>query len=228
MRSRNHPLAIRFAACLGLAACGRGGGSGAPPADIPARCVADVTGVGRVPVESDYLPRVVACENGAAAPAALQAQAVAARTYLYYELGRVGVIDDGTSDQVYGCGAQPGPQHYAAVSSTSGQVLRHRQRLIAAFYVAGALQSPPTCTGGANDPTATERYVTYNDGKRADAITQTALGWVDPTSHANRGCMSQNGSDCLARAGADYQDILRYYYGADIELVTAAGDCAAP
>jgi hypothetical protein len=184
-----------------------------------------VVGVGRVPIEADYLPHVVACENGNAAPAALRAQAVAARTYLYYELARVGSIEDGTTDQVYRCAREPGPEHYAAVAATDGQVLRHDGQAVAAFYVAGALQSPPVCRGGRADPTGTEAYVTYNRGRRGGAVAQTSLGALDPYNHANRGCMSQNGSDCLARTGASTLDILRTYYGADIELATVAGPC---
>jgi hypothetical protein len=37
--------------------------------------------------------------------------------------------------------------------------------------------------------------------------------------------MSQNGSSCLATAGDDVDTILRFYYGDDIEIVTATGPC---
>ncbi len=218
---------MRFEAAVALlgvaAACGRGASRG--HAGPEARCQAMVAGVGEVPIETVYLPRVVNCENGAAAPAALRAQAVAARTYLYYELGRVGQIDDGTSDQVFGCGREPGPEHFAAVAATAGEVLLHGDAPIAAFYVAGALQAPPACTGGAYDPTATEPYVTYNLGRAGADVLQSPLGRLDPGNAANRGCLSQNGSDCLARAGRDHRDILRFYYGEDIAIERAAGAC---
>jgi hypothetical protein len=178
-----------------------------------------------VDVETDYLPHVVACENGAADRAALEAQAVAARSYLYYRLERTGSIGDGTGDQVYTCSRPPGDQHYAAVAATSGLVLRYEDTQVAAFYVAGALQDGPDCVGGTNDPTSTEMWVTYNEGLSGDDITQTMLGFVSPSNHANRGCMSQNGSDCLAEEGRDVRSILRFYYGEDIGIERAEGAC---
>ncbi|MCA9673964.1 MAG: hypothetical protein KC464_02900, partial [Myxococcales bacterium] len=184
-----------------------------------------------VDVETDYLPHVVACENGNAAPIALQAQAVAARSYLYYRLERSGSIGDGTGDQVYTCGRAPGPEHYAAVAATSGLVLRYppdagdAATQVAAFFVAGALQAGPSCTGGTDDPTGTEQWVTYNDGLSGADLHQTPLGLVDPTNYANRGCLSQNGSNCLAQQGYGLASILRFYYGADIGIVRADGPC---
>jgi hypothetical protein len=195
---------------------------------LDAYCQAMVVGVGVVDVETDYLPHVVNCENGAADFAALAAQAVAARSYLYYKLERTGMIADGTGDQVYTCGREPGIEHQMAVDATSGQVLRYMDTQVAAFYVAGAHQTPPDCRGGMDDPTGTEPYVTYNQGKSGDGIDQTTLGFVDPQNFANRGCMSQNGSDCLAGAGWEVDPILRFYYGDDIEVVTAVGACVLP
>lgn len=192
---------------------------------LEAYCSANVVGVGAVDVEADYLPSVVNCENGNASFEALKAQAVAARTYLYYRLDRTGDIDDGTGDQVYTCGREPGIQHYMAAQVTAGEVLQYRDVQVAAFYVAGALQSAPGCRGGTDDPTGTERYVTYNDGKSGADVEQTSLGLVKPGNLANRGCMSQNGSDCLSDRGGVYDDILRFYYGSDIELVRARGAC---
>src|SRR5262245_46539904 len=65
-------------------------------APLEARCSAEVTGSGTVDVETDYLPHVIACENGAASFEALRAQAIAARSYLYYKLETSGSIGDGT------------------------------------------------------------------------------------------------------------------------------------
>ncbi len=204
---------------------------------LTAFCEATVEAAGGdvlVDVETDYLPHVVACENGAADQAALEAQAVAARSYLYYRLERTGSIGDGTGDQVYTCNRPPTDAHVAAVRATSGLVLRYppdagdAATQVAAFYVAGALQDGPACTGGTTDPTSTERWVTYNQGLSGDAITQTALGLVNPANLANRGCMSQNGADCLAEQGHDVRAILRFYYGEDIGIVQAAGACVQP
>jgi hypothetical protein len=192
---------------------------------LEAYCEAEVSGSGTLDVENDYIPQVVACENGGASLEALKAQAVAARTYLYYKLRRQGSIGDGQGDQVYTCGNPAGDKHRKAAAETSGQVLRYQQTIIAAFYVAGALQSGPDCRGGSSDPTGTEHYVTYNEGKTGDQVEQTTLGWVDPGNLENRGCQSQNGAHCLSDEGWDHDSILRYYYGEDIDVTTAKGAC---
>ncbi len=194
---------------------------------LTAYCEIELGDQGRVDIEGEYLPNVINCENGAAGFEALKAQAVAARSYLYYKLNEYGSIDDGQSDQVFTCGRSPGPQHYAAVEATSGEVLTYQDEVIAAFYVAGAIPSSPMCVGmvGDLDPYNTERYVTYNQGLSGDQVIQSTLGWVDPANLYNRGCKSQNGASCLAEAGIDYQNILRSYYGDDITLERSEGDC---
>lgn len=192
---------------------------------LDAHCEAEVLGSGVLDVENDYLPQVVACENGAAADEALAAQAVAARSFLYYKLAREGAIGDGQGDQVYTCGNPANDRHRRAVEATSGLVLGYRGVVVAAFYVAGALQDPPGCTGGVVDPTGTEVFVTYNEGRSGADVEQTTLGLVDPDNLENRGCQSQNGASCLAQAGRRHESILRFYYGEDIELVRAEGPC---
>ena len=199
---------------------------------IDAYCTATVNtpaGTRQVDVETDYLPHVVQCENGNADQAALEAQAVAARSYLYYRLDRTGDIGDGQGDQVYTCSRPPLQPHIDAAATTAGLVLRYPPATaatqVAAFYVAGALPDATTCHGGATDPTNTERYVTYNAGKSGTDVTQTTLGFVSPTNYANRGCMSQNGSDCLSEQGKSFDEILRFYYGEDIVIERAVGPC---
>ena len=211
-----------------ICACGRSRPMGQRVSLGSAYCQAAVGGAGVVDVESNYLPKVVNCENGRAGFEALKAQAVAARSYLYYRLDRDGTIGDSPRDQVYSCTRPMNPLVYRAVRETSGQVLIYSRTQVAGFYVAGALQKPPACTLGKRDPTATEGYVTYNRGKRGDKVTKTRLGWIHPDNHANRGCMSQNGASCLAKAGWSYLDILRFYYGMDIEIVQVQGQCIKP
>jgi hypothetical protein len=209
------------------------GGCAAQPMDdigesshfLDAFCEAEVQGTGVLDVENDYIPQVVACENGGASLEALKAQAVAARTYLYYKLRREGSIGDGQGDQVYSCANQAGAQHRRAAAETSGQVLMYDRTIIAAFYVAGALQSGPDCRGGSNDPTGTEHFVTYNEGRSGAEVEQTTLGWVDPANLENRGCQSQNAADCLSDEGWDHDPILRFFYGEDITVETATGPC---
>ena len=64
-------------------------------------------------------------------------------------------------------------------------------------------------------------------------MEQTELGFVfapgDNGYGQNRGCMSQWGARCLENEnGADYMDILRFYYGEDIQVVQADGECVLP
>jgi hypothetical protein len=227
--------------CIGLAAACR---SEAPPriqrsAIDEAYCQAvikDGEDARGVDVETDYLPRVVQCENGNAGFEALKAQAVAARSYLYYQLDRAGEIEDGPQAQVYGCGRPPSPRVHAAVRATSGEILAYRGIQVAGFYVAGAKHRSPECSVGqelprgmgVEDPFDTEHYVTYNAGRSGRDVEQTTLGMVDPRNRSNRGAKSQNGAACLAAQGWTYQAILRFYYGEDIELLQAHGPCVVP
>ena len=194
---------------------------------LEAFCTAEVLGVGDRDVETDYLAHVVSCENGGADLEALKAQAVSARTYLYFKLETSGSIADGTSDQVYTCNRPPGQEHFEAVLDTSGEVLRDAADdvTLAAFYVAGAIPSTDDCLPLPSDPdpTNTERFVTYNEGLSGAAVEPSSLG--HPGNPRNRGCKSQNGAHCLAEKGWQHQDILRFYYGEDVEFVIAEGAC---
>ena len=199
------------------------------------RNIGNTTNTAIVPVETDYIPNVVQAENGAASNEALKAQAVAARSYLYYKLNRFGHISDGSEDQVYTNGGgsipggtAPGPRHIAAAAETEWEILRYHNTQVAAFYVAGMR---PSTSGSAPYGVAeeddgghqgTEKHVTYNRGKIGSNVTQTPLGLVAPTNWANRGAKSQNGADFLSDNGWNYVDILRFYYGADIRLEVAA------
>jgi hypothetical protein len=225
------PIVLAALAAV-LAACGadRIGVVGAP---VDAVCSIEVRSGRRrvtVDVEREYLPRVIQCENGPADDEALKALAVAARSYLYYKVARTGFIGDSTADQVFGCQRDPEPRHHAAVAATRGQVLQYRGHQVAGFYVAGARagdgKGTLACGTGA-DPTRTEGYVTYNEGASGEAVRQTRLGLRHDDNLANRGGLSQHGSHCLARAGYDYRSILRFYYGEDIALASAVGDCDA-
>jgi hypothetical protein len=191
-------------------------------------CTVQVIGHGAVDVENDYLPSVIACENGSAPLEALKAQAIAARTYAAFitEAERR-PLQPTTRDQVYKCSyRQPEAIHYQAVRETAGQVLTHNGRLAVGFYVAGAIPSASSCraTASDRDPTNTEKWVTYNQGRTGNQVIKTRLGSL---SHpANRGAKSQNGASCLARNGWDYERILRFYYGDDIRLMTGPeGTC---
>lgn len=228
-------------ACVGIGLTAIACGSEVP-AEIrrsgldDAYCQAMVSGHGMVDVETEYLARVVQCENGNAGFEALKAQAVAARSFLYYQMDRAGEIGDGPHAQVYGCSRPPSPRVHAAVRATSGEILVYRDTQVAGFYVAGAKHRPPECSLGravsrrvrVEDPFDTEHYVTYNAGRSGQDVEQTRLGMIDPRNRSNRGAKSQNGAACLAAQGRSYEEILRFYYGEDIELRQTRGPCVVP
>ena len=208
-----------------------------PVLEVPAplgmaHCDVNVEGQGVIDMETDYLPHVVQCENGGANLEALKAQAVAARSVGYYNMETQGSICDSQGCQVYGCGVTPTATVYQAVQETSGQYLMYNATLTYGFYVAGDNGvSPPSCVGNPN--VGTESWVTYNEGQSGTNVTQTALGFIhnpgDNGYGQNRGCMSQWGARCLENNnGYDYVDILRFYYGDDIEIVQAQGACVLP
>ncbi len=182
-----------------------------------------------IDIEEDYLPGVVQCENGLAPAAALEAQAIAARSYLHYALEANGSIPDSQAGQVYSCGQTPSAKVRAAVQATRGQVLNNNLgQTIAAFYVAGAIPDPPLCVGDGDDPDAfnTEQWVTYQQIPGGGG--PSPLG--HPGNPKNRGCMSQNGAACLASSGADVDTILdAYYTGVSVvERAPACGGTLSP
>ncbi len=200
------------------------------PAPLPmAHCEIEVEGIGVVDMEEDYLPHVIACENGGAGLEALEAQAIAARSVAYYAIETAGSICDSHGCQVYSCANTPGAIHYQAVDQTRGRYLMYNQTLTYGFYVAGdSGVQPPACVGNPN--VGTEHWVTYNEGKSGTDVTQTELGFVhdpgDPGYGQNRGCMSQWGARCLENGvGYDAEAILRFYYGDDIVIAQARGEC---
>jgi hypothetical protein len=222
---------------LALAGCGPGSSGDesvatvAQPIAAPlpqAFCTIEVEGKGPKDAENDYLPHVITCENGGANLQALKAQAIAARSVAYYNMAGKGSICDSQGCQVYGCSATPQAKHYQAVAETAGQYLSYDSMLTYGFYVAGDSNvQPPGCidVGG-----STTGYITYNEGKTGTAVEQTTLGYVGPPGYGqNRGCMGQWGARCLENNnGYDYLKILQFYYGADIQILTAPGPCVVP
>src|SRR5262249_44361905 len=155
--------------------------------------------------------RAVTRENGNGPPAALEAQAIAARTYLLRAM---------VDDPALGTAAKPvqNSEHFQtyaptatqhcidATRATAGILATYNHELILANYVAGALR---TADGGMGaDPTHTERFVTYNEGKTGASVAPTAL--VSRKHRQNRGAMGQNCANWLARHGYDHERILRY------------------
>ncbi|MEM1028044.1 MAG: SpoIID/LytB domain-containing protein, partial [Planctomycetota bacterium] len=181
-----------------------------------------------VDFENNYLPNVVLRENGQASFEALKAQAVAARTFAYFKLQGGTFIRNSQADQVYSLGGQqsnPGGRWDQAVRETEGEFLSFNDVLTASFYVAGAIPASATgiATGSDPDPTNTQRFVTYTRANNSvgQFNTGSTLGFVGTPSNPNfpnRGAMSQNGADVLSDNGVHYYDILKFFYGGDIQL----------
>lgn len=208
------------------------------PAPLPAaHCSIKVIGQTNYDIESNYLPRTVWCENGGADFEALKAQAIAARSVVYYEAELDGSICDSESCQHASCIgnsaaetlAQVPEEVFRAVNETSGMYLTYDDTLTYAFYVAGSKSFHGQTCIGTDGGAPTEHWVTYNNGKDGTAVEQTKLGSVfNPSDNEygqNRGCMSQWGARCLEEAGSSTLDILQFYYGSDIEVVQATGEC---
>ncbi len=200
-------------------------------APTEAVCSILVTGTGKLDIENEYLANVIACEaSGSAGLETLKAQAIAARSVAYYEALGDGTICDGQGCQVMTCSRKPSALHYQAVKETAHQYLSHSGLVTYGFYVSGDVNPDPTsCVGNPN--LKLEKYITYNDGKTGAAVQMTTLGYVPKGGGVfgqNRGCMSQNGSVCLENGGKTYLDILRFYYGADIEVRTGQSCVGAP
>ena len=178
-----------------------------------------------VAVETNYLPRVVQCENPGAPFEALKAQAVAARTYLTYRADRktIPTIEDGQSDQVYTCASNNNGKYVSAdalraVQETAGQIVMWNGKITAGFFVAGASRADVSCRSK-GDPTNTEKYVTYNAGLTDTAIHQSSIG--NKGDDHNRGCFAQRLANCLADATQiEYKTLLRYFYGSDVYIGT--------
>jgi Stage II sporulation protein len=202
----------------------------------------NVIGIGQIPTETDYVPNVVFSENGAASFEALKAQAVAARTFAYYKMLTSGSIQNGTGDQVYHVPGRGYAQqvHFAATNATEGEILTIKNfsgidTLIAAFYVAGAIPSGPSPVAKPTDPdpTNTEQWVTYTyeQGLIGGFNTGTPLGFQGTPTNPNwpnRGAKSQNGANFMGQQGVSYVDILKYYYGSDIQLETVSPTLGQP
>jgi hypothetical protein len=248
------PVALAaLAACAG-AACGgkapeiRPGG----PLSATGLPLAVATTRGPMLVEEEYLPGVVDCELAwtTAAPAALTAQAIAARTYLAHHLAVAGaeaVVPLGPQFQCWR--ENPRDRAREAVAATRGVVMHHQGALISANYAAGADGLDPSCAppppthfgytaaswdelrdawlaGARFDGYAwTEIFITGGADRPGRSARPSLLG---PRSLANRGAMSQHGAVCLAtRKTQPAAAILRFYYGADIELVSPVQALAA-
>lgn len=191
---------------------------------------ADISGFCKVKTDrgekeiQEYLANVVSCEAAYSADLeALKAQAIAARSFaLHVNYAQNRPLRSSQADQHYACGRPVRALARQAVKETAGVVGQYNETLVALFYKAGSESQTNACRGIGSGATNTEHFITYNQGKRGSAV-EGAYG--SPSSNDNRGDMSQWGAVCLENKGKKTIDILRFYYGADIETIQLQGPC---
>lgn len=178
------------------------------------------TSEGWMDLEEQYIPGCVAAELPGGAAEACRAVAVAARTYVLRAM---------SADPKLGTEAKPIPNHVRfqvfqrtapshireATLSTRSVVGRYLGQLVLCNHVIGA---PWDKDGNPilPDMTDTEQWVTRNSGKTGAAVKPSPISNMSRSD--NRGCLSARGSDWLARHGYKYASILRYFYGADLDI----------
>jgi hypothetical protein len=242
------------------AGCGRTGpeaevaacAAGAPKDRILPACV--WTPRGAMDVEDTYLPGVVQCEVGGFRdrPAVLEAQAIAARTYLLAHLLRKGPLAEVPLTSRFQCWkAEASGASVAAVRATTDRVMHTFGEVLDANYAAGirhrekdCAPAPPARAGYDQASWAEMRSVwqrARKEGRRRpfDGVSWTELLVTDngardglavvptpfaPARATNRGAFGQWAAACLARArGYDHEALLRHFYGRDLELSPLPG-----
>ncbi len=115
----------------------------------PGSTTQEMTVVDEMPIET-YLLGVVGGEMQASWPAeALKAQAVIARSYVLAKLPDTDAhaaydVDASVEDQVYRPSKQPAPSILAAVQSTAGEIVQHRDQILKTYF--------HSCCGGQTIP----------------------------------------------------------------------------
>ena len=183
-----------------------------------------------MPIET-YVARVVTGEGppgaGEAAMEGRRALAVAARTYVAHAMKLSSSLGTAAnpirnSDGFQVVAKTADPLAVRAADDTQSVVLAHDGKLMLGNHVAGSVWKPGASSGATSDKVApTERLVTYNEGLEGAAVKKAPNG--GPTAD-NRGGLSQNGAYELARQGKRADAILRFFYGADADLVFRGKD----
>ena len=220
-------------------------GSGLPS------CV--VTTAGVKSIEEEYIPGVIECELGplTKAEAALDAQAISARTYLLKHLLAKGPQAEVPTTPRFQCWKTPHrARAFAAARRTVGLVMEYEGEVINGNYVSGARRRNADCgplapkvNGYAYADWDTKRGL-YRKARKArrrhpfkgTSWTEVVVTYNDsrrgdavlpsPIASrraANRGALSQWGAICLAEQ-REYgmEQILAYFYGEDIKLAQRA------
>lgn len=204
---------------------------------------------GCLALDSEYIAGVVQCEIGGVtdAGAALEAQAIAARTYLANRLAKRKKKGKVNTTARFQCWRRPRTARVIeAAEATKGVLMLHKGKPINANYVSGTrhltvdcMPKSPAVSGYAYTTWASMRaeYVRRKSLRKRAAFPGTdwtevvvtrnegrAGGRVTGTpmnspKSSNRGALSQRGAICLAETfGYETGPILRYFYGDDFEL----------
>jgi hypothetical protein len=234
-----------------LAECNtRHGGLGARRTVVPV-CVD--TARGAMPVEAEYIPGVVDCELGwftTAAPA-LEAQAIAARTYLVGWLDRKG--DEARKVPIgphFQCWRKAAHQRSRAAAQATKDVVMHLNgQFIYANYASGARKRDADCRAlppdqhGYSAKSWAAMRAAY-DAARAQGrrkpfhgaywtevlVTHNAGKSADAITETpfarkgplNRGAFGQYEAACLAKEkGLETMAILEHFYGKDLDFSVA-------
>ncbi len=151
-----------------------------------------VANAGALDVEAQYLPQVVCCENGAAPKGALEAQAVMARTYMYFRNGSDGLgtqakpFQGTQADQAYHCTTSLSQACKDAVAATHDLVMAYtndKGTLIAnaSFFVDGPR---PACLANkacsCAQPAATVSMSPSDHEPSCDCFTFSSQGLANP------------------------------------------------
>lgn len=178
---------------------------------LPA-CVRTARGV--MPVERTYLPGVVACELGrlTTEPAALEAQAVAARTYLLAHLERRGPDALIPVTARFQCWKSPGeierwPLARAAAAETVDVVMTYGGQTIGGNYAAGARKLDDACLPHPPGESGYDGYESWTEmrdefvRRRAagNRIRHSGVAWTEILVTRNEG---RSGDDVVPTAFA--------------------------
>jgi len=200
-------------------------------------------------LDDEYIAGVIQCEIAGVtnSGAALEAQAIAARTYLAAYGARKGKEDTMNITARFQCWKPPQSQRaLQAATTTSGIIMLKGGLPINANYVSGTRHltydcqpKPPAVSGYAYASWDEMRHV-YQARRRArqragfsgtdwtEVVVTRNEGNIGPgvnktpmhgQTRRNRGALSQRASICLAEnLGYETLDILRYFYGDDFAL----------
>lgn len=188
----------------------------------------DNEGAKDVPMDPDYVAKVLSCDFADLGPKGLRAAAIAVRSAAYWQMATEDEVC--TSDLLfcpdYSCDGTPSEKFREAAQETRGQYLSFNDVVTYGFYVPGVEigeEYAETCEHPDEDS-----RVTINDGKKADKVEQSVIGKVaeedDDTYGQNRGAMSIEVIACLEAKDTSPHDILRFFYGEDIEISQAPVD----